>query len=113
MALAATPSVIRSFVDVSMAVLDHAWGDSFTLGQMIRIDYFLDQMPSKLRNRVDFFVYEAAPGPEGGDRGGAEHRYDDVSRFRRAVYQMLRETLEPYLNTLRTGSKRPNLIVEY
>ena len=113
LALTAAQSIYRDVVNASMAVLDLAQGDFFTLEQMIRIDYFLDQMPSELRNRVDLFVVAAAPGPKGGDHWGAEHRYDDVSRFRRAVYQMLEQTLEPYLNALRTGSKRPNLGVEY
>ena len=113
LALAAAPSTHRGVVDGSMAVLDLAQGDSFTLEQMIKIDYFLDQMPTEQRNRVDFFVYEAAPQPKGGERWSVEHRYDDVSRFRRAVYQMLQEKLWPHLSTLKTGSKRPNLTVVY
>ena len=113
LALAAAPSIHRGFVDASMAALDLAQDDSFTLEQMIRIDYFLDQMTSEQRNRVDFFVYEAAPEPKGGARWGVEHRYDDVSRFRRAVHLILGQTLWHYLSTLRTGSKRPNLTVAY
>ena len=57
LALAAAPSINRGFVDASMAALDLAQGDSFTLEQMIRIDYFLDQMTSEQQNRIDFFVY--------------------------------------------------------
>ena len=56
LALAAAPSINKGFVDASMAALDHAQGDSFTLEQMIRIDYFLDQMPTEQRNRVDFCI---------------------------------------------------------
>jgi len=56
-----------------------------------KIDQLLYKLPEEVRNAIFGQIYHLAPEPKGGDRWGELHRFDDPTRFRLGVIEVIKK----------------------